>query len=307
MDLTWLWIPATLAAAALQTARNITQRRLTEIIGTMGATQVRFLYGLPFALLFLLVVSLAHGAAPPMPDRDFVLFATFGAVSQIVATGLMLAAMRRRGFAVVTALMKTEPVQVALFAALVLGERVGMVAGVGIGIATLGVVTLGHGHGKPGTAGEAPAGASPLMPVLMGLAAGAFFALAAVGFRGAILALPSGTFLMRATTTLAASLFIQTVLLALWLAFMDRAAFLGSLKVWRASLTAGFLGAAASQGWFIGFSLTSAANVRTLALVEVLMATLLSGKLFGEGLSRREAVALSLVVLGVGLLLLTHA
>jgi len=53
MSLSLLWIPATLAAAGAQTARNAMQRRLTETIGTVGATQVRFLYGFPFALLFL--------------------------------------------------------------------------------------------------------------------------------------------------------------------------------------------------------------------------------------------------------------
>ena len=69
MDLSLLWIPATLAAAAAQTARNATQRRLTETIGTVGATQVRFLYGFPFALAFLALVSLAHRGEPPGAER----------------------------------------------------------------------------------------------------------------------------------------------------------------------------------------------------------------------------------------------
>ena len=63
MDVSWLWVPATLAAASAQTARNATQRRLTETLGTVGATQVRFLYGFPFAALFLLVVLAVSGEA----------------------------------------------------------------------------------------------------------------------------------------------------------------------------------------------------------------------------------------------------
>src|SRR3982751_1200065 len=63
MDLSLLWIPATLAGAAGQIARNAAQRRLTEIIGTIGATQVRFLYGFPFALIFLGLI-LALGGEP---------------------------------------------------------------------------------------------------------------------------------------------------------------------------------------------------------------------------------------------------
>ena len=65
MSLALLWIPATIAASLLQTARNLTQRSLTDIIGVVGATQVRFLFGLPFALLFLALVCLATRRLPP--------------------------------------------------------------------------------------------------------------------------------------------------------------------------------------------------------------------------------------------------
>src|SRR5215212_9019790 len=95
-----LWIPATLAAAAAQTARNAMQHRLTEVLGTVGATQVRFLYGFPFALLFLAAMTTAGGLAPPAPTPRFFGFVLGGAVTQILATALMLAAMRTRSFAV---------------------------------------------------------------------------------------------------------------------------------------------------------------------------------------------------------------
>src|SRR5919112_3465334 len=107
-----LWIPATLAAAMAQTARNAMQRHLTETLGTVGATQVRFLYGFPFALLFLPLVLLVTGEALPSPNAGFMGFVTMGAVTQVAATALMLAAMRERSFPLVTAYIKTEPVQV---------------------------------------------------------------------------------------------------------------------------------------------------------------------------------------------------
>jgi hypothetical protein len=49
----WLWIPVTIWAAFAQTIRNAVQRGLTAELGTLGATLVRFLYGLPFAALWL--------------------------------------------------------------------------------------------------------------------------------------------------------------------------------------------------------------------------------------------------------------
>src|SRR5215218_7915072 len=146
MDSSLLWIPATLAAAAAQTARNAAQRRLTDVIGAIGATQVRFLYGFPFALLFLGLMWGLTGEPPPRPDEGFAAFLLLGAVSQILATALMLAAMRERSFTVVTAILKIEPVQVALFGLAVLGDGLAVLGdpltlrgALAIGIATFGV------------------------------------------------------------------------------------------------------------------------------------------------------------------------
>ena len=140
-------------------------------------------------------------------------------------------------------------------------------------------------------------------PVLLGIAAGAFFALAAISFRGATLTLEPASFFVRATTALAWGLATQTILLLLWLGIFNRAALIGSFRHWRSSLLAGFLGALASQFWFIGFALTSAANVRTLGLVEVPFAYGVSYAVFRQRPSRRDIAGMALIVVGVGLLL----
>ncbi len=294
--LTLLWIPATIAAAAAQTARNAMQRHLTATLGTVGATQVRFLYGLPFGLLLLAAVLMATGeSAATMTGRSLI-FTVVGAVTQILATGLMLAAMRDRGFAVTTAYTKTEPVQVALFGLVVLGDQLTLKGGLGCLIATAGVAIMSW---KPG----ATRGENNWRPAALGIIAGAFFAIAAIGFRGGIVSLADGSFLVRATTTLALGLTIQTAILVAWMVVFDRASLLKSLGAWRQSMFAGLMGAFASQCWFIGFSLTSAANVRTLGLVEVLFAQALSKSLFSQQTSMRENVGMTLVVAGVALLL----
>ncbi|MGL5362502.1 MAG: DMT family transporter [Bosea sp. (in: a-proteobacteria)] len=293
-----LWVPVTLVAALAQTARNLTQRSLIEAIGVIGATQVRFLYGLPFSIAFLALICLFSGVLPPSTNASFLAFVTAGALSQIVATALMLAAMRERSFALTTTYTKTEPVQVALFGALVLGDALSSLKLAAVLIATAGVILMAW---KPG---EKLASAG-LRPALLGISAGAFFALAAIGFRGAILSLPlEASFLMRAGTTLVWGLAIQSAVLLAYLAAFDRQALTASFKAWKPSLQAGFLGAFASQFWFIGFSLTSAANVRTLALIEVLFAQLISRKLFTERQSPRELFGMVLVVIGVALILL---
>jgi drug/metabolite transporter (DMT)-like permease len=149
------------------------------------------------------------------------------------------------------------------------------------------------------------ASSPPLRPLLLGLGAAALFGLSAVTFRGAIRSLDLQNFLMAATFTLAAGLLIQTVLLSIYLLLFDRRSLEAILREWRPSLFAGFLGAAASQFWFLGFSLTSAANVRTLALVEVLFAQFVT-KGIGEKTSLRDIAGIVLVVAGIVLLLWAH-
>jgi drug/metabolite transporter (DMT)-like permease len=140
--LSLLWVPVTLVAAALQTARNATQRSLTESIGTLGATQVRFLYGLPFACLFLAVVAAVTGEAIPRVPPAALAFAALGAVTQIAATALMLTAMKEKSFSVTTAYIKTEPVLTAVVGLAVLGDRLTPLKAAGIAIATIGVLLM---------------------------------------------------------------------------------------------------------------------------------------------------------------------
>ena len=295
-----LWIPATLAAAAVQTARNAMQSNLTAALGTLGATQVRFVYGWPFAAAFLALLAFVGGNDLPTPTTAFLAYTIGGALAQIGGTALLLAAMRARSFSIATALSKTEALQVAIFGMLLLGEHMTLMRGVAVALATIGVVLLTVRIGGAAIAGDAKT-------ALCGIASGGLFALASVGFRGAILELGDHAYYLRAPTALTWTLGVQTLLLGAWMAVFDRSALVGSLKLWRQSLLAGVLGACASELWFLGFSLTAAANVRTLALVEVLFAQGVSRRMFGHRASSRELIGTALLVAGVALLIATTA
>jgi drug/metabolite transporter (DMT)-like permease len=99
------------------------------------------------------------------------------------------------------------------------------------------------------------------------------------------------------------SVLLQTALLVAWMLILDREALLKSIAAWRQSIFAGLMGAFASQCWFIAFALTSAANVRTLALVEVLFAQAMSKRVFAQDTSSREKTGMILIVVGVAALL----
>ncbi len=284
-------------AAAAQTVRNAMQRELTGTLGTLGATHVRFLFGFPFALIVLAALMLWTGARLPHTGWAFWLWVIEGSAAQIAATALMLFAMGERSFVVTIAYLKTEPIQVAIFGLVFLGDAVTLLMMVAIVVATAGVVIMST---KPGGM------VGGLRPTLLGLTSGSMFALSAIGYRGAILNLGLPNYMMAATFTLAVGLVATTIMLSLYLLLRSPGAMTAILKAWRRSVFAGFMGAFASQFWFLGFALTSAANVRTLALIEVLFAQLVARFAFGQRTTAREAIGMVLVVAGVVLLILAY-
>ena len=293
-----LWILFTILAAGAQTLRNAMQRELTATIGTIGATQVRFLFALPFAAVILVIVLAVTGEPFPPLNATMLRWTLFGAMTQIAATGFLLAAMRGKSFLLITALSKLEPVHVALFALVLLGDRLTVPLGVAIAVATTGVVVMSWP--KPGAV-DGPG----LRPILLGLLAGAVLGISVVGYRGGILALEHRSFVVAATTTVLVGLVMQTVVLMTYMLLLDRPGLAAICRAWRPSMLAGFMGAFASEMWFLAFALTSAAKVRTLALVEILFAGLVSRSMFKEGMASREGVGILLVVIGVALLLST--
>lgn len=286
----WYWIVFTILAAAAQTGRNALQRDLTTRLGTVGATQVRFLYGLPFAGLACIVIVNALGGGVPIPSLQSLIWGLGGALAQIIATVLLLAAMQGKSFVVAISLTKIEPVWVALFGLVLLAETLDLALGLAILLATAGVLAMSWP--EPGTRWS-------IRPVLMGVGSGAMFGLSSIGFRGALLAVPDAHYASAASLMLVLSMSVQTLVLSAWLRVAHPGTLTAVLRAWRPSLFAGGLAASASLCWFIAFSLESAARVRTLALVELLFAHLISRKIFQQGLTGLERVGLVMLVIGV--------
>lgn len=291
--MSYLWVAFTLLGAVGQTARNAMQRELTPQLGALGATLVRFLFGFPFALLFLAVVLAWTRSPLPAITNDFALWILLGALTQIGGTALMLMTMERRSFVVTIAYLKTEPVLVALMGLMFLSDPLTAAMALAILVAMAGVALISV---KP----EALTGG--LRPALLGLSSAALFAASAIGYRGAILELHQSSFVLGATFSLAVGLSLQTLLLLAWLLVFNREILAALMRLWRPSLAAGFSGAAASQCWFLAFALASAASVRTLALVEILFAQGVTHFLFRQKTSLREASGIVLLLAGAALI-----
>jgi drug/metabolite transporter (DMT)-like permease len=155
---------------------------------------------------------------------------------------------------------------------------------------------------KPGAAAV-----GGIKPTLLGLVSGGMFGLSAIGYRGAILSLGlSDRYVLAATFTLMVGLVCQAALLSAYLALRDPKVLKAIFMAWKPSLFAGFMGALASQFWFLGFAIATAASVRTLALVEVLFAQAISKFFFKQPTTAREIVGIVLVVIGVAVLVWVH-
>ena len=198
-----------------------------------------------------------------------------------------------------TSWIKTEPIQVAIFGFILLSDHLSWLSILAIICTTIGVVVLLK---KPIGSKQALS----IYPVLMGLSAGSFFAISAVMFRGAILEVNSGNILFDASWSLSFSLGIQALGLTVWLYIFNRIALINCFKLWRISMWGGFFGALASQFWFLGFALTVAANVRTLGLVEIFFAQILTWQIFLKKTSSREIFGMLIIIFGVTFLLLSQ-
>lgn len=292
-----LWILLAIAAAPLQVARNAMQRGLVGDAGPWGATLVRFLFGLPFSVLILGVAVLATPDAAPNPTGRFWVAAIVGAISQVAATGALLMAMRRSGFAVAILLQQSSLPMAAVIGWLVLGDALGSAVWVGVALATAGLAVLSWP--RPGQArADLPGG-------LLGLTAGAAFAVAFNAFRQAGQAFDPGHPLYSAAAALVVAQLMQSVVLTSILAVVRPQALRSVMGTWRASLAAGAFGSAASACWFGALALAPAAPVRAIGLIEGPVAAAVGRRLFRERLTARQWIGGALTGLGV-LLTLFH-
>jgi drug/metabolite transporter (DMT)-like permease len=301
MILSPIWLPITLAAALFQCWRTALQQKLRGQLSVNGAAVVRYLYGVPVGMLLLGAYLLAFGGGLPAPNLPFLLLCAAGGLGQILGTNLLIMAFGHRGFAVGTAYAKTEAVQGAILALVLLGEHISALAWGGIALGVSGVLWLSLA-GRALTARELLR-ATVQPAALCGLTAGFFFALTSVLVKAANLELPGDDPILRALATLVATNILQTIMQGGWLLAREPEQVRAVLASWRTSAQVGALSACGSACWFTGFALAPVALVRAVGQVEILFTLLFSRFYLRETPSRAEVAGALVVVLGVVLVL----
>jgi uncharacterized membrane protein len=295
------WVPITIGAAAAQAVRNALLRHLKGRLSTNGAAFTRFVFGLPFAIVYLTLLVAGGAGQLPAPDARFWTWVLVASVSQILATSLQIHVMAARNFATGVAYAKTEVVQAAIFEVLFLGAVVTPLGGLGIALGTVAVMLMSPVRTDRPLWTFLAGWSEPT--ALLGLAAGGFFGIAAVGFRAASVSLAHPSVFIAAAFTLVVATAVQTVIMGAYLALREQ----GEMRRVLAHAPSGALvGASSALGsacWFTAFTLQIAAYVRTLGLVELVFTLLISLYAFRERPSRVELVGLALLAVRIAMVL----
>lgn len=298
-----LWIPITIAAAFLQNLRTAAQKKLQGSLGTTGASFVRFGFGFPLALAYLAGLHYLGGLTLPPPTLAFVLWCMIGGVAQIAATILLVYMFTQRNFAVGTAYSKTEPVQAALFAMIILGEQLSQGALIAIVVGIMGVMLISVARAPMTWRGIGSALISRTAGI--GVLSGALFAVAAVAFRTAGFQLDTPDPIVRAAMALAFATVFQTIIMVIWIAAKDITEFRRVALAWRSSTIIGVTSVVGSACWFTAMALQQVAYVRALGQIELIFTFASSVFLFKETINRLEVAGCLLIVSGILTLLLT--
>ena len=296
-----LWILVTLAAAVFQTGRFMLQKYLaTATLSAAGATFSRFLYSAPFILLGL-VAYLALSATPlPALGPGFWAHGLVGGTAQILATVCVVLLFKQRNFAVGITFKKTEVILTVLVGWIILGEGVSATGFAAIALGVVGLLLLSGGAEAKGfhlrDLRNRAAG--------LGIASGALFAVSAVSYRGASLAVQTDLPVLRAGVTLAAVVTMQSLIMAVYLRLREP----GQIRdVWRARRVAVWIGLTSMGGslcWFIAFTLQNAAYVKALGQVELILSVAASTLFFREKISPREATGMAVLIASILMLVM---
>jgi len=276
----------------MQSVRTAGQKTLSTTITPMSATLVRYVFGLPFALIWLYAltgVNLVNYLKAALLISEFVVYAALAGIAQIAATALLIQAFRYQNFIVSTSFAKTESVQTALFGTLFFASHLSLMSWLAIVIGVVGVWLMAMpDRQKPWRFGA----------VCIGIASGACFGFTSLWLRKASLSLGHDV-LTSAAITLFVIVTFQSMVCIAFTAISTPKEFSRILNRWPLALFVGATSALGSVGWFTAMTWQNPAIVKSVGQVEMLFTAVLTLRFFREGVSWLEWLGVCSVILSV--------
>jgi drug/metabolite transporter (DMT)-like permease len=297
-----LWIAIVLISAVLQTGRNAGQKHLSGQMSALAAAWVRFGFGLPFAVGYLVWALHWFDLRLPALGAHFLVPTVLAAVLQVVGTALLILLFRLRNFAIGSTYVRSEAIIAAILGTVFFGEAVGPFGWLAIVISVAGVVMISVV--RSGVGGFALVGSVFNASAGVGFLAGLCYALGSFYIRQASLSFGHPNFAFTASVTLVTVITMQTAGLGLYILVTKPRDFLAIARLWKPSLFVGVMSAFGSMGWFTAMTIQRVAYVKALAQVEFLFALVVSILFFRERSTRNEMVGMALVATGILVLVL---
>ena len=289
------WITFTLFAVVMQSLRTASQKKVSKRISIQAATLVRFLFGIKFAVLYFFFIIWVYQPIHIEFTTKFFISGALASVSQIGATVVLLKALALRNFSVGTALAKTEALFTAIMGALFFSAHLNFWGYLSVFTGVCGLLVASNWKVTLRDLSENHS-------IRCGVGAGVGFALASLWIRDASLSLEIPR-IVSAATVLLYMVVLQSLICLIWISAKEPKQFAQIRNNFGASLFIGFSGVAGSIGWFTAMSLQNAALVKTLGQAEFIASLFITYLYFGEKISRREYLGLSLIALSILLLL----
>ncbi len=283
------WIFFTLMAAFMQAWRNAFQKQLSSTVDVWGVTLARFIFGLPFAALYLSslyyfkpVAGMVHFTA------KFWVYIVIAGSSQILATALMVQLFKQKNYAIGVGLAKSEAILAAIIGVTFLSDHLSFLAWVGVALGGYAVFLLSKGQQMAGVSAKTLA---------IGIGSGLSFAITSLLVREASLELSNLPNLHRAGWVLLLVISFQCISMLLYLGLFSRRTLIAMWQRLGLIFKVSVCSFMASLGWFTAMSMMSVPVVKTLGQIEILFSMLISAYFFKEKLARAEHWGLVLVVI----------
>ncbi len=300
-----IWIPISVLGAAMQAVRTAGQKNLNSRLSTMVTTYVRSIFGMPFILAYLWLVSAGTGQEIPEIHAPFLLYSLGASIAQVAATVFLIQLFTLRNFAVGTTLTKTDTMLTAIIGSIFFSEVISGTGWLAVALTLAGVILISVARvGVKTFAVQGGGGFEAWKPTLTGFASALGFCLSYLFLREASLSLGEDDFLVRAACTIVSVTGMQVVFLGLWLLIREREGLKAMLPDWRLCSFVGFTSALGSICWFTAMTIQNASYVKSVGQVEAIFTLLISYFYFKEKFTAAELIGIAVIIAGVLLFLL---
>lgn len=282
-------------AAFMQAWRNAFQKQLSTTVDVWGVTLARFIFALPFALIYL---SSLYQFKPVENTIHFTsifwVYIVIAGASQILATALMVMLFQQKNYAIGVGLAKSEAILAAMIGVAFLSDHLSLLAWMGVALGGYAVFLLSKGQQVTGFSAKTLA---------IGIGSGLSFAITSLLVREASLELSMIPTIHRAAWVLLMVIAFQCGSMLLYLSLFSRQTLVAMWQRRGLTFRVSVCSFMASLGWFTAMSMMSVPIVKTLGQIEILFSMLISAYFFKEKLVRAEHWGLVLVVIAAVLVI----